>query len=71
MEEKRGAFYANLRVSKAVQKIQADFAEKLSISDLAALSSLNERQFRRQFRKFLGITPMQFRKGLLRKPKAR
>lgn len=118
MEDKRGTFYSNLRVSKAVQKIQTDFSEKLSISDLAALSSLSERQFRRQFqeifemspqefilktriqnackvlketeatisdvamnsgfcdqssfshqfRKFLGITPMQFRKGLLRSP---
>jgi AraC-like DNA-binding protein len=118
MEEKRGSVFSNVRISKAVQRIQSNFADRLSIADLAAHSSLSERQFRRQFheifemspqefilktriqaackvlkqgeapisdvaidcgfcdqssfthqfRKYLGITPLQFRKGLLKSP---
>lgn len=118
MEEKRGSVFSNVRISKAVQRIQTNFSERLSIADLAAHSSLSERQFRRQFheifemspqefilktriqaackvlkqgdapisdvaincgfcdqssfthqfRKYLGITPLQFRKGLLKNP---
>jgi AraC-like DNA-binding protein len=118
MEARRGSVFSNVRISRAVQMIQTNFTDKLSISDLAAHSSLSERQFRRQFheifemspqefilktriqaackvlkqgespisevaincgfcdqssfthqfRKYLGITPLQFRKGLLKAP---
>lgn len=58
--EKRGTFLANARISRAVERIQSGYAERLSIGSLAALSGLSERQFRRQFREVFEMTPQEF-----------
>lgn len=58
--EKRGTFLANARISKAVERIQTGYAERLSIGALATLSELSERQFRRQFQEVFEMSPQEF-----------
>ena len=58
--EKRGTFLANARISKAVERIQTGYAERLAIGGLAALSGLSERQFRRQFQEVFEMSPQEF-----------
>jgi AraC-type DNA-binding domain-containing proteins len=58
--EKRGTFLANARISKAVERIQTAYAERLTIGALAALSGLSERQFRRQFQEVFEMSPQEF-----------
>lgn len=58
--EKRGTFLANARISKAVERIQTAYAERLPIGGLAALSGLSERQFRRQFQEVFEMSPQEF-----------
>ena len=58
--EKRGTFMANARISKAVERVQTGYAERLSIGALAALSGLSERQFRRQFQAVFEMSPQEF-----------
>jgi AraC-like DNA-binding protein len=58
--EKRGTFLANARISKAVERIQTEYAERLSIGALAAICELSERQFRRQFQQVFEMSPQEF-----------
>lgn len=60
MEAQRGSVFSNVRISKAVQMIQTNFADKLSIAGLSAHSSLSERQFRRQFHEIFEMSPQEF-----------
>jgi AraC-like DNA-binding protein len=60
LTEKRGTFLANARISKAVERIQSGYAERLAIVDLAKLSGLGERQFRRQFQQVFEMSPQEF-----------
>ena len=45
---------------KAVQCMHQDFAEDLSIKDLARLSGLSQSQFERRFKKVLGCSPREY-----------
>lgn len=58
--EKRGSLLANARITRAVERIQTAYAERLSIASLAALSGLSERQFRRQFHEVFEMSPQEF-----------
>lgn len=60
LEEKRDMLFSNARISKAVQRIQSAYGEKLDVAELAALCGLCERQFRRQFHEIFQMSPQEF-----------
>lgn len=60
LDEKRDMLFASARISRAVQHVQEHFAEKLGIEELARLSFLSTRQFRRQFQEVFGMSPQEF-----------
>lgn len=60
LSEKRGTFLANARISRAVERIQTAYAERLPMNALAAMCGLSERQFRRQFQQVFEMSPQEF-----------
>lgn len=51
---------AEPRVVRAVERIMRDYAETLSIEDLAAEVAMSPRHFERCFKEELGVTPKRF-----------
>lgn len=60
VEEKRGMVFPDSRVRKAVETIEVNFGEKLVVAELARMSSLSQRQFRRQFQETYAMSPQEF-----------
>lgn len=47
-------------MASAVAKMERDYAQPLSIGELAASACMSERHFRRQFEKFYGQAPKAY-----------
>lgn len=64
-EDSRAESRAHLSVLPAIRAIGNDISTKMSSAELAALCSLSESQFRRNFKEATSRTPSEYRKELL------
>jgi len=61
---------ASMRVSRAIERLQTDFAGPLAVANLARTARMSLATFNRQFRKVTAMSPLQFQK-LIRLQEAR
>lgn len=56
---------AEHRILPAVKYIKEHFEQKIYVSHLAQLCDLSEAQFRREFRRYLGCSPIEYKNAIL------
>ncbi len=60
IDEKSASSTALGTLYRAVQRVHQDFAEEISVRELARLAGLSQSQFERRFRKVLGVSPKEY-----------
>ena len=52
------------RVTRAIQKVRAEFRNPLSVPDLARIAGMSASSFHSHFKSVTGTTPLQYQKDL-------